>query len=229
MSNDSDTTKLQSVLDEAISQARANRQGSVANYIPELASVPEDLTAIAVSLKDGTCLSAGDSDQKFTLQSASKLIALIGMLEERGIEEVMQWCKLEPSGDDFASIARLDQFGPKPSNPMLNSGAISLTAHIPGNAEEKLAWLESWVEKLYGLPLTMNLKIYASERRTGDRNRSLAYLLKSRNMLADDVDSVLDTYFAMCSYEATAAQAAYLPMLLANHGVDPAGKRVFFC
>lgn len=222
-----DLSILQKVLDESVIIAKENHEGHVADYIPELASTSEDRTAVAVMLKDGTMLTAGDGlDELITLQSAAKMIVLIGLLEELGAEEVARWVKVEPSGDDFASIARLDQFGPKPSNPMLNSGAISLCAHVPGNAEEKLHWLEGWTEKLFGEKLNLDPKVFASEKRTGDRNRALAYLLKSRGMILDDVEVVLDTYFYLCSFQSTVKQSAYLPMLLSNGGVNHEGVRV---
>lgn len=219
--------ELQAVMEQAVTIARENNEGSVANYIPELAQAPTDTTSIAVTLVDGSCLTAGNAlDTPTTLQSTAKLVVLIGLLEEMGIEDLLMWTKFEPSGDDFASISRLDQFGPRPSNPMLNSGAISLCAHVPGNAEQKLNWLDDWMKRLFGTTLNLNHKVYASERRTGDRNRCLAYLLKSRNMLADNVDEVLDTYFALCSFEANIVQASYLPLLLANGGKDPSGEQV---
>ena len=155
-----------------------------------------------------------------TLQSTAKLIPLIGLLEELGEKQLFEWVKVEPSGDDFASITRLEQFGPKPSNPMLNAGAITLCSHIPGVGEQQFAWLEYWVQKLFSQRLSINPLVFASEKRTGDRNRSLAYLLKSRNKLGTDITGTLDLYFALCSYEATLEQMLYLPSLLANGGVD---------
>lgn len=218
---------IKAVLEHAVQLARKNNEGAVAAYIPELASMPEEYTAIAVRLPDGTFVQAGDNDkQSFTLQSAAKLVVLTGMIEEFGLEQVLAWVKVEPSGDDFASIARLDQFGPRPSNPMLNSGAITLCSHIPGNQENKLSWLEGWFEILFGENLVLNPKVFASEKRTGDRNRALAYLLQSNNMLASEVDDTLETYFYLCSFEATMEQSAHLPMLLANLGKNTAGKQV---
>lgn len=219
--------KLQVVMNEAVALARLNSDGTAANYIPELASVPVDVTAIAVRLFDGTCLTAGDDpDIKVTLQSTAKLVVLIGLLEEHGLDQLLEWTKVEPSGGDFDSISRLDLYGPLPSNPMLNSGAIALSARIPGNAEQKLAWLDRWMERLFGTHLNLDHKVYASERRTGDRNRSLAYLLKSRDMLPGDVDADLDAYFALCSYEATPLQATHLPMILANGGRNHNAEQV---
>ncbi|WP_419420876.1 glutaminase A [Legionella sp. D16C41] len=210
------------LLKKIVEFAQTNQDGQTANYIPELANVDKDLTAIAVAILNKESLSYSNKPLlPITLQSTGKLIPLIGLLEELGPEQVFEWVKVEPSGDDFASITRLEQFGPKPSNPMLNAGAITLCSHIPGEGEQQFAWLEHWVQKLFNQRLSINPLVFASEKRTGNRNRSLAYLLKSRNNLKTDVYETLDLYFTLCSYEAVLEQMLYLPTLLANAGRDP--------
>jgi glutaminase len=215
-------------LEHLVHEAERNKEGQVANYIPELANVNQELTAIAVQSIDGRpCSYSNASLHPVTLQSTAKMIPLIGLLEEVGFDQLFQWVKVEPSGDDFASITRLEQFGPKPSNPMLNAGAIALCSRIPGKDEQQFRWLEHWVKTLFNQRLNINPLVFASEKRTGDRNRALAYLLKSRNNLGMEVDEVLELYFALCSYEALLEQMLYLPTLLANGGVDPEnGKQV---
>ncbi|KTD35399.1 glutaminase [Legionella moravica] len=225
------TEKLLSInlLKELVESAETNKAGNTASYIPELANVNQDLTALAVQQVGEQPISWTNAElNPVTLQSTSKLIPLIGLLEEVGAEQLFEWVKVEPSGDDFASITRLEQFGPKPSNPMLNAGAITLCSHIPGTGEHQFGWLEHWVKKLFKEKLSINPLVYASEKRTGDRNRSLAYLLKSRNNLGADVNETLDLYFALCSYEATLEQMLYLPLLLANGGTDPLTNECIF-
>jgi len=216
---------IQRVLQTAFEQAKHNNDGQPASYIPELANVSLELTAVALQTLDGQLFAAGDSDTVVTLQSVAKLIVLIGLLEEFGKQRVFSWVQAEPSGDDFASVARLDQYGPKPSNPMLNAGAIALCGHIPGkNSEEQIGWLRDWTARLFGEPLSINQRVYQSERQTGDRNRSLAYLLKANGVITRTVEEVLEVYFALCSFEANVKQASYLPMLLAHHGKNPQGQ-----
>ena len=73
--------------------------GKVADYIPELASTPENIVAVAVRLLDGTSYVAGDNHTlQVTLQSVAKLVVLIGLLEEIGAAEVFSWLRVEPSG-----------------------------------------------------------------------------------------------------------------------------------
>lgn len=215
-------------LKSAIKLASEETGGKRATYIPELATVPEELINMAVMLPDGTTYQSGNElTYPLTLQSAAKVVLLIALLEELGPEKVYSWVRVEPSGSDFASLARLDQFGPLPSNPMMNSGAITLCCRIPGNTEDRLHWLEGWMEKCFGEKLSVNHKVFQSEQRAGDRNRAIAYLLKSTTIISGNVDEILDTYFSLCSFEATITQAAYLPMLLANGGLAPDQTRVF--
>ena len=210
------------LLQELAQAAELNKEGKTADYIPELANVNQELTAIAVQAIGEPAISYSNSTlHPVTLQSTAKMIPLIGLLEEFGEEQLFEWVKVEPSGDDFASITRLEQFGPKPSNPMLNAGAITLCSRIPGTGEQQFRWLEHWVQKLFKERLNINPLVFASEKRTGNRNRSLAYLLKSRNNLGAEVHQTLDLYFALCSYEAMLEQMLYLPSLLANGGKDP--------
>lgn len=220
--------KIQRILKQAVKHAAENREGQVADYIPELAEVNPEFTAGAIHQVEGTITTLGNDTDKepISLQSVSKLVVLIGLLEEMGPEKVYNWTAVEPSGGAFASIARLDQFGPMPSNPMLNAGAIALCSHIPGRQEAQMAWLEKWMTILFGEKLPMNPKVFASERRTGDRNRSIAYLLKSTGQIKTNVDAVLETYFCMCSFEARIDQCAHLPFLLANGGKSSKGTKV---
>ena len=210
------------LLKTIVNHAEINQDGDTANYIPELANANKDMTAIAVhSLGSEPMMYSNSPPHLITLQSIAKLIPLIGLLEERGEKQLFEWVKVEPSGDEFASITNLEQFGPKPSNPMLNAGAITLCSHIPGIAEQQFTWLEFWTKKLFNQRLNINPLVFASEKRTGDRNRSLAYLLQSSNNLGSNVHATLDLYFALCSYEALLEQMLYLPTLLANSGKDP--------
>lgn len=216
------------LLKQLVTTSEANHDGRVASYIPELANVNEEITAIAVRPIDGPVMVYSNGPVlPVTLQSTAKLIPLIGLLEEVGVDQVLKWVKVEPSGDDFSSITCLEQFGPEPSNPMLNSGAIMLCSHIPGKSEQLFTWLEQWTHRLFNHPLSINPSVFASEKRTGDRNRSIAYILHSRRTLGSSVETTLDLYFALCSYQATIEQTVYLPTLLANLGQDPdTGRQV---
>lgn len=173
------------LLQQIVKQAEQNQEGDVANYIPELANVNKETTAIAVRPLAGESVVYSNTDiAPVTLQSTAKIIPLIGLLEEFGEERLFEWVKVEPSGDDFASITRLEHFGPKPSNPMLNAGAITLCSKIPGVFEQQFAWQDRWTQKLFNQNLRINPSVFASEKRTGDHNRFMQQAPRSGHVTA---------------------------------------------
>lgn len=223
-----DAAQIERVLTEAVQAARASTEGHPATYIPELAHADVEATSAGVVLMDGRTLRAGDhATHRFTLQSSAKVVLLAGLLEDRGEDAVFSVVGKEPSGGGFASIARLETHGPRPANPLVNAGAIALCGQLAGDLEDRLAWLESWIERLYGERLNVNQRVLASERRTGDRNRALAYLLRHNRVLSGSVDDTLEAYFTLCSYEAHVGVVARLGAVLASEGLDPgSGRRV---
>ena len=217
-----DHAVIQAVLNFALEKSRRNREGEPATYIPELALVPLEQTSGAVMLTNGETLLAGDAQSHaFTFQSSAKLLTLIGLLEERGPVEVFDIVGSEPSGDSFGSVARLETHGPKPANPLINSGAIALCGQLPGSVERRIAWLRTWAERLYGTTIEIDEKVLANERSSADRNRAIAYFLKHGGVLKGDVNETLDVYFALCSLTGGVQEAAHLPGILASGGLRP--------
>ena len=70
--------------------------------------------------------------------------------------------------------------------------------------------------------------VLASEQRTGDINRALAYYQKGMHAFAADVDQVLNVYFRMCSLQVTVKDLATLAHLLAANGCRRAGDAHLF-
>lgn len=217
-----DPEEIQSALDTAVERARRNRAGAPADYIEELARVPLETTSAAVTLTDGTCLVSGDADaHRFSFQSSAKLLTLAALLEERGPVEVFRVVGSEPSGDNFASVARLETHGPIPANPLINAGAIALCGQLSGTVDQRVVWLMRWAERLYGAPVPVDESVLASERRTADRNRAIAYYLKHGGVIGGNVDETLDVYFALCSLTAGVREASHFTALLAHGGFRP--------
>lgn len=63
--------------------------------------------------------------------------------------------------------------------------------------------------------------MYASEAATGDRNRALAYLIRSTGPLPVDPVAAVETYFRQCAVRVTALDLAAMAATLANGGVNP--------
>ncbi len=205
----------------------AAKKGYPATYIPELAkSDPEEVGICVVSL-DGEIHGQGDYLKSFTLQSITKVISLLLALEDLGENEVFKHVHMEPTGDPFNSIMSFEMKNPeKPFNPMINAGAMIVTSLIQGDsAQEKLMRILEFTSMLTGNPqTTLHREVYLSEKETGDRNRSLAYFMKSTGMMKGDVEETLDLYFLQCSILGTAKDVATVGAVLASNGIHPYSK-----
>lgn len=206
------------------------KEGQVASYIPELAKADKNDLGICVVTLKGEVFKAGMWDKKFTIQSISKVLSLMLAILDNGKDYVFEKVGVEPTGDSFNSIVNLEiRHKDRPYNPMVNSGAIVTTSLIAGeNKEEKIERLLDFTRRVMGNDnITINEEVYKSELETGDRNRALAYFLKSSHFLEGNVDDVLDVYFKQCSMEVTTEDLAKFGAMLSNEGVLPwSGERI---
>lgn len=206
------------------------KEGKVAAYIPELINANPDALGISIITLNGEDYFAGDYDAKFTIQSISKIITLMLALIDNGRERVFSKVGVEPTADAFNSIINLETKKiQKPLNPMINAGAIATVSLVAGKTgEETFDRILNFTRKITGNPsIDVNHEVYKSEKITGDRNRALAYFMKSMGVIEPDVEEVLDVYFKQCSIEATCKDIAKIGAMLANDGVLPwSGERI---
>lgn len=199
--------------------------GTCADYIPELAKSDPDAFGLCVALPDGTFLEYGDCSTRFSVQSISKVINLCAALKFRGFRDVFSHVLMEPSGDSFNSIIKLDTVNKLPYNPMINAGAIQTVSLLvqDGFTFEDLL---GFARKMCSDPdISLNEAVFKSEAATGDRNRAIAYLLKSKGVLMAEPLPTLDLYFRLCSLNVNARSLAGLGLTLACNGTDPVTGR----
>jgi glutaminase len=72
-----------------------------------------------------------------------------------------------------------------------------------------------------GRPLTVDEAVFESERSTGDRNRAIAFLMRSFGTIDSDADGAVDRYFRQCSVRVTCRDLAVMGATLANRGRNP--------
>ncbi|ACZ19028.1 glutaminase A [Thermanaerovibrio acidaminovorans] len=222
---------INSVLETVIQQVRPlARQGRVATYIPELGKQDPDLLGIAMASVQGEVWTAGDWDRKFTMQSISKVVSLGLAMVEIGEERVFSRVGVDPTADPFNSIMRLEMVAPhRPQNPLINAGAIVTLSLLPhGEARERFEAVRDLARRLTGSQdLNLDEAVYLSEKETSDRNRSLAYFMRSVGVLEGDIEDILDSYFMQCSLSVNARDLAVMGATLASGGVNPfTGERV---
>ena len=219
---------IQSTL-EAIHERHSRlNEGRVADYIPALAEANPDHFGIAIVTAEGQVYTVGDTDVPFTIQSISKPIAFAQALETCGAEETYRHVGTEPTGDSFNAM-NLDEASNRPFNPMVNAGAISVTALIHDHSgKEPFESIRSTFGRLAGRSLDTDNAVFSSEKETGHRNRAIAHLMRHANIIKDPVEDKLDLYFRQCAIRVTAKDLAVMAATLANVGQNPlTGETVF--
>ncbi len=203
--------------------------GHKADYIPPLQEVDPDQFGISIVTIDGQVFSKGDSNTDFSIQSTCKPFNYCFAAEELGADQVHRHVGQEPSGRPFNAHALLK--GDRPHNPMVNAGAIMSAALIKKEApvHRRLEHVRaSWGRMTGGHTPRYNAWMAKEENRTGDTNRALAYMMKSKRIFPRGEDAVdheirdaLELYFSTCSLEMTCREMAIAGSTLANGGVCP--------
>lgn len=199
-------------------------EGKPAAYIPELSKMDPRHLGVAIVSMEGEMWCSGDSEVRFTMQSTSKIAALMLAIMDRGEQFVFSRVGMEPTGDPFNSIIKLETMkSAKPLNPMINAGAIAVDSLISGaNTEDKLNRLVSFIRKLcHNDKIWFNEEVYKSENATGYRNRALANFMKDADIIDGEVEDVLQLYFKQCAIEVNAIDLAMMGAVLAGDGKSP--------
>lgn len=205
------------------------QEGKLADYIPELIKAnPSDLGIFILDI-EGNEYFAGEYDTKFTVQSISKVVALMLALLDNGEEFVFSKVGMDPSGDPFNSIRKLETSSrKKPYNPMINAGAIAISSMIKGlNVDHKFNNLLNFFKLITeDSSLELNTAVYLSESETGNKNRAMGYFLKSDGIISGNVEEALSIYFRQCSINVTAKTIARLGLFLARDGKLSSGVEI---
>ncbi|MFV0173748.1 glutaminase A [Empedobacter falsenii] len=206
----------ENALTTILEKNRANyKEGKVADYIPELGKMKADKIAFSVVDENGKVINVGDVNQKFTIQSISKIIALMIAVSEKGEENVFSKMGYYGTNMPFNHFANLETTG-KPLNPMMNAGAILTTSMIDGEGEipfQKILKMVRYITKNNSIDYSKS--VYNSEKETGHRNRGMFYLMKNNGLIESDEEK-LNNYFKQCSIEITTEDLAKIGYFFAH-------------
>jgi glutaminase len=224
----SEAHEIQTLVEHLHDRYAAHSDGELATYIPELAKANPNHFGICLVTAEGRIFETGDSHQPFTIQSISKPFTFGIAIEELGREKVWQHVGVEPSGDAFNAI-ELQSGSNRPYTPMINSGAITVTALIHArHGHRALDHLLGRLSEAAGRSLSVDEAVYESERRTGHRNRAIAHLLLNFGLVHEEAEAALDLYFKQCSILVTCRDLAVMSATLANMGHNPITGKVVF-
>jgi glutaminase len=212
----------QSILDDIVRDVLPLRSnGSVADYIPELATVDPDSFGIHLRTVGGEDYSAGDSEQRFSIQSIAKVFTLALAVSHVG-ERLFERVGVEPSGNAFNSLVQLEYEKGIPRNPLINAGAMVVCDVLMDRMNDPKKEILQFIHSISGSDtIGFNKRVAASEREHGFRNAALANMVKSFGNIRHDIDGVLDLYFHICSIEMSCNDLATAFLLFANHGTLP--------
>lgn len=195
-------------------------KGKVASYIPALAQVPADKFGLALCTIGGSLSQVGASNERFSIQSISKVFTLslaMGYMDD----ELWRRVGREPSGSRFNSLVQLEYEKGIPRNPLINAGAIVICDVLVSNLDNPKQALLDYMRVLSGsYDLAFDEEVARSEKATGFINRALANFLKGHGNLHNDVDEVLDLYFHQCALAMSCTELARASLHLANRGVS---------
>jgi glutaminase len=189
--------------------------------------VSPDRFGIAVIMADGTCHTAGDADEAFSIQSISKVFALTMALGAVG-DALWQRVGREPSGSAFNSIVQLESEHGIPRNPFINAGAIVVSDILLGNHEprEAIGEMLRFVRALASdETIRIDETVAQGELQTGFRNIALANYMRAFGNVRHPVEKVLGLYFHQCAIAMSCRQLAAAGRYLMARGRHPESGR----
>ncbi len=192
--------------------------GKVASYIPELAKVDPRKFGMHLYCGEQQNYSFGDSEEKFSIQSISKVFSLAMAMKIMG-EDLWDRVHVEPSGDPFNSLTQLEYESGVPRNPFINAGALVISDILVDQLEDPKQELLNLVRKLSDDDsIDFDMQVYKSERSTGYRNIAMVNYMKALGNIKCDVEPIVDFYFHLCSLAMSCENLAHAFMIFANTG-----------
>ena len=191
--------------------------GEPASYIPELLNVDSDNFAFSLVTTNGDAFNFGDENIVFSIQSISKIVDLIIALTDNNPQDVYEKVGSEPTKYEFNSLVPI---GDRAANPFINAGAITTTSMIFGrDNEERFERILNFYQRISDFKESKLMEdVFNSEKKTTDRNKAIAYYLKSKNIFTANPDEVLELYIKSCSISSDIEGLATMGAVLANKG-----------
>jgi glutaminase len=196
-------------------------EGTVANYIPELATANPDWFGICVVSVDGQVFEVGECGKTFTIESISKPFVYGMALKDRGRDYVLTKVGVAPAVEASNSIV-LDGTTKRPYNPMIDAGAIATTDTIAGSGgTERLKRILEMFRHYTGREPDINVPALLSHKAAGIRHRATAHLMLNFGIVSERIEETLDLYFQHSAILINARDLAVMAATLAKGGVNP--------
>lgn len=196
-------------------------EGNIATYIPELGNVDVNKFGVFLTTVKGKQTSLGNFNEKFSIQSISKVLSLSLAYNFEG-ERLWKRVGVEPSGTPFNSLFQLEHNLGIPRNPLINSGAIVICDILLSHLKNPNKDFIEFVRCISGnSTINYSERIANSEKLEGYRNTALVNLMKTFGNIENEIEDVMDFYFNLCSIEMTCEELSKTFLFLANKGICP--------
>jgi len=216
------------ILSEIVEEIQPHKtEGHIATYIPELAKIDPDKFGIHLHTLNGEDFSLGNANEKFSIQSISKVLSVTLAFSLIG-ENIWKRVGVEPSGSAFNSLVQLEYENGIPRNPLINAGALVIADILISSLKNPKEDFLEFVRKISSNPtVDYNLDVMKSEWNFSYRNAALVNLLKSFRSVKNNVDDILDFYYHQCSIEMSCRELSEAFLFYANEGVlTKTGERI---
>lgn len=214
--------KYKEAIEAVYSEVKKEKdKGKAASYIPELKKIDTSKFGLYISTLAGEYYGVGDCKEKFSIQSISKVLALTLALK---LVDKNLWKRVgvEPSGDPFNSLVQLEFEKGIPRNPFINSGALVICDILISKLKNpKTDFLEFVKSLSLNKEINYNPKIVASEKKYGFKNAAHVNLMKSFGNIKNNIETVLDFYYHMCSIMLSCEELSKIFLVYANGGILP--------
>ncbi|MEW7280017.1 glutaminase [Aquimarina sp. 2201CG1-2-11] len=200
--------------------------GKVASYIPELAKIDPNKFGMNLYCSNSGHYNFGNSEERFSIQSISKVFALTRAMSLMG-DELFKRVDVEPSGDPFNSLVQLEYENGIPRNPFINAGALVICDILISLLENPKKDFIDFIHQITGADdIAVNTNVFASEKKHSYRNAALLNLMKSFGNIKNDIETVLDFYTYQCAIEMSCKELSTAFMIYANSGKLTNGKQI---
>src|SRR5699024_2064678 len=159
--------RVQEDLTQALEDSREIGWGEPADYLRDIQRRDQDALAAAVCTQDGEVVGAGECDRQLALQSGSKAFTYAVGPKQCGPDRVLTFVGVEPSGEAFNELSQKPDG--RPFNPLINAGAITAHALLPGDTQaEREAFLLARYAAIAGEELELSQEVLRAEQVRAD-------------------------------------------------------------
>lgn len=199
--------------------------GQVAQYIPELKKINGSKFGVSLIEIDSNTSIYGDASEQFSIQSIVKVLSLV-LAYKTESNDLWNRVGVEPSGTPFNSLVQLEYEKGIPRNPFINAGAIVIADVLVSILDNpKKDFLDFIRKTARDNSITYCEKIAESEKQHAYRNTALVNLMKSFSNIENDIDTVMNFYFHICSIKMNCQQLSSTFLFLANDGFCPISQK----